>query len=349
MNIKVDILGGGVSGILSADFLSRKCEDVDISIHENKSFRDYSVNCAEGFINSRGWLGKLNEISVSIKPYIRNDIDESRQIFYRRGDVTENVVPTRNFYIVDRESWQKDFLRKLNENSNIEVNMASSSFDIDGDVIVDATGSSESDYLAKAVYGVYRGNFNDNQALLEFREGEDGYYWIFPHSEGVANIGYFGVSDVNMKKVREYVENKDVREEVEAGAGLLDFSLSADMHGLTEKKLLKEHKNKPMVKVGDAAGLVDPLTGEGLSGAVSSSYILAECLSDNRLESYEERVRKENLVLKKSMNLFRKRKENFDKFIEEVDILNQFRASSFKNKLLLLLKNPLKATKLIFK
>lgn len=331
---------------MAANFISKKCESVEVSVYEKQSLKNYSVNCAEGFINSRGWLGELNGIRVSIKPYVRNRVKEIKQVFDKDCGVRENVVPIDDFYIVDRESWQKDFLRKLED--EVEVNMGSGSFDVSGDLIVNATGSSESDYLAKAVYGVYKGNFNDNQAIMEFRERDDGYYWVFPHSKEVANIGYYGVSDVHMKKVKRYAKNKSVYEKLEIGGGSLDFSLSADMRGLTEKKLLKKYENKPMVEIGDAAGLVDPLTGEGLNGAVSSSYILAECLSENKLENYEKKVRIENSVLEKNMKLFRKRKENFDEFVEEIDVLNQFYNASFKNKLFSLLKNPLRITKLIF-
>jgi flavin-dependent dehydrogenase len=43
--------------------------------------------------------------------------------------------------------------------------------------------------------------------------------------------------------------------------------------------------------VGDAAGYVDALTGEGLAVAVSSARSLVDCLAEDRPEAYERRWR----------------------------------------------------------
>jgi geranylgeranyl reductase family protein len=45
--------------------------------------------------------------------------------------------------------------------------------------------------------------------------------------------------------------------------------------------------------LGDAAGLVDPFLGEGISYAIQSGKLAAECIIDNRIDDYNEKIEEE--------------------------------------------------------
>lgn len=50
-------------------------------------------------------------------------------------------------------------------------------------------------------------------------------------------------------------------------------------------------RNGPVLLVGDAAGLVDPLSGDGISEALVSARLAAAAILEHRLDGYEEALR----------------------------------------------------------
>ena len=159
-------------------------------------------------------------------------------------------------------------------------------------------------YMAsvKAYYKGVIGFHADN--YLEFYFHADflpGYFWIFPLPNGEANVGIAIVSEevskrkLNLKKcLQEVIDSKfkDRFKDAELIGEIQGFGLPL---GSKKRKLSGEN----YMLLGDAACLIDPLTGEGIANALVSGAVAAEqaakCLEKNDfsaqiLRGYDERI-----------------------------------------------------------
>ena len=159
-------------------------------------------------------------------------------------------------------------------------------------------------YMAsvKAYYKGVTGFHADN--YLEFYFHKDflpGYFWIFPLPNGEANVGIAIVSEevskrkLNLKKcLQEVIDSKfkDRFKDAELIGEIQGFGLPL---GSKKRKLSGEN----YMLLGDAACLIDPLTGEGIANALVSGAVAAEqaakCLEKNDfsaqiLRGYDERI-----------------------------------------------------------
>ena len=120
-----------------------------------------------------------------------------------------------------------------------------------------------------------------------------GYLWIFPLPDGAANVGVGMPTDklsknkVNLKKelirlLDEHPRFKDRFAEAELDGKIKGFGLPL---GSKKRKISGDN----YMLVGDAASLVDPLTGEGIGNASISGRFAAlqakECLDANDFSS----------------------------------------------------------------
>ena len=154
----------------------------------------------------------------------------------------------------------------------------------------------------KAYYSGVTGFHKDN--FLEFYFLKDflpGYFWIFPLPNGEANVGIAIVSEdvskrkLNLKKcLEEVIETrfKDRFTNAQIVGKIEGFGLPL---GSKRRKLSGEN----YMLTGDAASLIDPLTGEGIANALLSGVVAAEkaaeCLkkgdfSAKILRGYDERI-----------------------------------------------------------
>jgi geranylgeranyl reductase family protein len=122
-----------------------------------------------------------------------------------------------------------------------------------------------------------------------------GYGWIFPKG-GAVNVGVGGPVPVG-KVLRSYLTNFMQKEQI-LRPGMLS-KLKFRGHPLPTLTARTKLSSSCVVLVGDAAGLVEPLTGEGISNACHSADIAAKYIlesldrSGDLVESYERRIRNE--------------------------------------------------------
>ena len=121
-----------------------------------------------------------------------------------------------------------------------------------------------------------------------------GYGWIFPKGGGV-NIGV-GCPSVIARVLRPYLRRFIERE------GILKPNtfdkLQFRGHPLPTLTPATRLSSDKVILVGDAAGLVEPLTGEGISNACQSAEIASQFIMDNlnrsgNEEPYDRRIRTE--------------------------------------------------------
>ncbi len=156
-----------------------------------------------------------------------------------------------------------------------------------------------------------RGYFKDvegpaNQADLHFsRESFPGYCWLFPTGENQANVGVGTVLDTipSGKSLNELL-NQLIKNDLALHKRLRNAKLVGQIRGWP---LTTYNANQPLVDnrvmlVGDAAGLVNPINGEGIQYALLSgrwasevaiSSLTANDLSKEALSAYQEIVERE--------------------------------------------------------
>lgn len=119
-----------------------------------------------------------------------------------------------------------------------------------------------------------------NQIELHFlKEVKPGYFWLFPAGNGIANIG-IGLSKTDAKKetrtlteILDDVTNSPYFKKRFANAERLEKPVGWNLPLGTIHR--KNHGNGFML-LGDAAGLVDPFTGEGIGNAMVSAKCAIE-------------------------------------------------------------------------
>jgi menaquinone-9 beta-reductase len=150
----------------------------------------------------------------------------------------------------------------------------------------------------KGVTGFHKDNFLEFYFLKDFLPG---YFWIFPLPNGEANVGIAIVSEdvskrkLNLKKCLEHVIETRFKERF-TNAEIIG---KIEGFGLPLGSKKRQLSGDNYMLTGDAACLIDPLTGEGIANALLSGVVAAEkaaeCLEKNDfsakiLRGYDERI-----------------------------------------------------------
>jgi len=124
----------------------------------------------------------------------------------------------------------------------------------------------------------YRGGL-----VLELGVVPGGYAWVFPKGDHV-NVGVGGWESEG-PRLREHLRRLcDVHD--------VDFGALTDVRGyrLPYRHAASRFASDKVLLVGDAAGLIDPLSGDGMYEAFVSANRAAEAVLSGDLASYESRV-----------------------------------------------------------
>ena len=242
-------------------------------------------------------------------------------------------------YVSKRIDFDHFLVEEVKRRSNIEfiegVEIKDYEFVGDGFVLTDQTGSfqlkttllipangayssfsrkyagleKDNKHYVAAIRAYYEGvHFPEQENFIELhfiRSIIPGYFWVFPLPNGMANVGvgmrsdYINKRKVNLKEalaniieqhplVKPRFENAVLKEKI------LGYGLPL---GSKPRTLSGDH----FMLVGDAAHLIDPLTGEGIGNAFYSGFIAAEqaaaCFkagdfSAATLQAYDQRIRR---------------------------------------------------------
>ncbi len=122
---------------------------------------------------------------------------------------------------------------------------------------------------------------------IQFLQGLEGYIWVFPRP-GHLSVGICGkgvpASELR-KQLERYMEEHSIRRE---GSTFYSHLLpSLDTPAWKKNRVAGDR----WMAVGDAAGLVDPVTGEGLYYAMRSADLAARTLLNEAVEKTEQAYR----------------------------------------------------------
>ncbi len=124
----------------------------------------------------------------------------------------------------------------------------------------------------------------DKQIELHFiDEIIPGYFWIFPLENGLANVGigmkhsYIRKNQINLKEVLKLAIHSKMFKERFADAEPLEAPRGWN---LPVGSVHRKNYGNGFLLAGDAAGLIDPFTGEGIGNAMYSAKIAAQTIKE---------------------------------------------------------------------
>ncbi|WP_202319064.1 NAD(P)/FAD-dependent oxidoreductase [Archaeoglobus neptunius] len=355
MKLKTGIVGGGLAGLLAAFWIKKKIADAEIDVFEKMSIDKYRIDCAEALINQRN---SFKLVGHMVKPFVKNRLTNIVWKF-NIGDetVTSTIHYSEEFcWMIDRIAWQKSLIDRISS-MGVEIHFGEKRdpHDLsDYDIVIDARGSMKNEYCGVGIYKIVCGDFSAIQKtnICEMSAEEPGtLYWIFPLGKNRANIGCGG-EKVKMKNLKSYIDNIHEKLKIfhdeKTGAGLLDYSYAACLYFKKEKKVVEHTDDTTIIRIGDAAGLVDPFTGEGMSGAILSAKLLSYSLTDSRCETYPSKLLRNNKFLARNMEASLLRRSSFDRFVKFMKLIDGVNGKYLGSKLFPL-RYPLRFLKMIRK
>jgi len=127
-------------------------------------------------------------------------------------------------------------------------------------------------------------NAEEISFFLDNEKYNSGYTWIFPKSKNTANIGICGKGNF-AKSFSEFLENT-----VKKKYG--NYSFLESKSGVISILAVQQnvYKNGAFL-TGDAAGFADPIFKGGMTQAMLSAKLVAQCISDEKPDTYESLVR----------------------------------------------------------
>ncbi|MFB6490152.1 MAG: NAD(P)/FAD-dependent oxidoreductase [Thermoproteus sp. AZ2] len=229
---------------------------------------------AIGVDSSRRYFKACGEAVPVETPLVdrRYIVDTVRRYkFYSwRREVGEVAYSRARWHIVEKAQWIESMRR------------GGASGEGGWDILVKAGGPYQSvgEKIIVARAYVEGRRLEDETAYFVFPEAGVGFYWVFPHG-GVLNVGggFLGVSNP-VPYVLKFVEEW-------LGGGRV-----VDVRGapLTVRPTILLHDGEGF-RIGEAAGLVYPLTGEGIRPGILSALALASALKTKRpLETYRRQL-----------------------------------------------------------
>ena len=295
---KIAVLGGGVAGSLLS-YLIKTRTNFDIKIFDIRE--KYVKPCGDIVPNIYS-----PPVPWDVKFRIK------RFAFYLDGELM-NEIEYRNtkWVVIDKWGWLNKMREKVgvsyisyfNKNSFDYVIDAKGPYDMDREVV----------YTTRALI---KTNKFDDIAIFEFNTKYTGFYWVFPSEDGILNVGAGFLEYKNSKElVLNYIKGKY------KDAQILDVrGAPISVSPIKDKKF----------KIGEARGLVFPLSGEGIRPSAISAEVAFEALykekdfetyMDESLKKLYNAINVQHLLLKLYRNSSLSLRKSLLKILFKSDIL----------------------------
>ena len=292
------VVGAGPAGSLAAREASKN--GVNVLLIDKKAEIGTPKRCAEGIITRT-----LKEANIEYNPrWIAQKIDAIRLVAPNSNElVLDNNVQKLpdTGYILERKVFDKhmamDAIRngtrvmlrtqaktvaRMDDTLIVNAISMGQPIEIHAKIIIAADGpeshiarqlglksNTPMKDMASCVQYEMVGIDKDNPNQIDIFIGSvapAGYVWIFPKSDDVANVG-LGVLKTYVDDTSQDILNNFVKSHKETqNAQAVEMNVGGDPLG----GIVKERYADNIMVVGDAAGFVDPLTGDGIRGALLS-------------------------------------------------------------------------------
>ena len=260
-----------------------------------------------------------NELNVPFKLNFNSEKDKAPGFIAKRKDFDNylyNKAKENRLIQIIENATISDFSRK---NNSIYLASKDKSIEFEAKIVVAADGpyskiakelmhfSISDDFNCLGLRAYYENVSElDKDGFIELHFLEEllpGYFWIFPLPNGGANIGAGIRTDlmrkkkINLKKsFQKIIEEHPIISKRFKNATLID---DVKFHGLPLGGIKRPISSNNLILTGDAAGLVDPFTGEGIGNAMISGKLAAETIQNainkndftvENLSTYDEAI-----------------------------------------------------------
>jgi len=288
VSIKVDIVGGSLSGLSTAISLKEHDPSITVIIHEKYKEIGYNYEgrrCGEAHTVIGEWT-KWKPVGASVFNEIHlADVTVGKKHYQVK-------VPTGIAFMLNRQEFICQLAREA-EKKGAEFHLSekiTSLEDLHGDYIVDASGCPSSVRrilrLNQRFLGTtYQQTLQDANCFVAdtmkiLFTSYLGYFWIFPRNpknhEVNVGIGILGDFGYQLKEILEQFKSE------QNIAGTVNYVVA----GLVPLGLQHPLKYRNILFVGDAGVGAFPLNGQGIYRALMSGEIAGRCIASKTPESY---------------------------------------------------------------
>jgi len=311
-NSDVIIIGGGLAGLTSAIHLSKS--GLKVILIEKNEFPKHKV-CGEYISNEV--LPYFESLGLKISDLKPSNIDKL-EFSNTNGKVISNKLPLGGFgisrYFLDNYLFEKAKEKgcQIIQDSVIDIQFIENQFHIStsnnlkfkSKIAIGAFGKRSNidqklnrNFIQKkspwlAVKAHYSGIFEDN--LVGLHNFEGGYCGVSKVEKDIINICYLVdyESFKNHKNIEEFqseviYKNPNLKSIFESSTLLFDKPLTISQICFEKKATVENH----ILMIGDTAGLIHPLCGNGMAMAIHSAKIASELIIDflnNTINSRKE-------------------------------------------------------------
>lgn len=358
MFIETDVLvvGAGPAGSSAAKHAA--LNGAEVLMVEKKSEIGSPKRCAEG-------VSKDGLIKLGIEPssrWVTSEIDGVRLVSPGGIDVwlTQDTVKLPEMgYVVERKVFDKFMamdaaragadimiktlvkgLEKRDDHVMVKAERMGKEIEIKAEMVIGADGPEsrvgrwgglkttvKPKYMESGAQFEMVGVQMENPNALEFYFGSvapGGYAWIFPKGDDIANVGLAVISTLTEKSAYEHLLDFVKTCPATKNATAVELNIGGDPVGGIIKKISTDR----ILVVGDAAGMVNPLTGGGIISGMQGGLIAGEIAaaavkegdtSEKRLSMYDKRCEKE---IGDSFNKYMKSREYLESLSDrELDLI----------------------------
>lgn len=332
-NKEVLIIGGGLAGLTAAIHLSKI--GLQITVIEKNEFPKHKV-CGEYISNEV--LPYLNWLNLNIANLNPTNITQL-EFSTASGKTIKSVLPLGGFgisrFALDEYLYKKalengcKILQDNVENIQFEDNQfivtTAKKTILKSEIVIGAFGKRSNidqklnrDFIQKKSYWLavkahYSGDFPNNSVGLHNFKG--GYCGVSKVEKDIINICYLADYETfkRFKNIEEYQksvvsENPHLKVIFEKSKLLFEKPLTISQISFDKKQVVENH----ILMIGDTAGLIHPLCGNGMAMAIHSAKIVSELVgkyynneikSRNKLE--EKYIQEWNFNFKKRLKMGR--------------------------------------------
>jgi menaquinone-9 beta-reductase len=315
---QVIIIGGGLAGLTAAIHLSKF--GIQVTIIEKNSFPKHKV-CGEYISNEV--LPYLKSLDLDINSLYPTNISKL-QFSTRNGKTIKTKLPLGGFgisrYVLDEYLYQKAISNRcqvIQENAE-SIDFIDDEFTIitsnniilKSKIVIGAFGKrsnidqklnrkfiqQKSPWLAVKAH--YSGNFDTD--LVGLHNFKGGYCGVSKVEKNKINVCYLADYETfkQFKNIDDYQKNilsknPNLKEILENSTLLFDKPLTISQISFEEKKAVENH----ILMIGDTAGLIHPLCGNGMAMAIHSAKIVSELIEKYYKNKIISRTELENQYL----------------------------------------------------
>jgi len=288
MLIKVDIVGGSLSGLSAAISLKETNPDIDVVVHEKHKTIGYNPEgrrCGEAHSVEGEWA-KWKPVGKSVfnNIYHVETLVGNKQFILERKPGTSCILNRQEFICqLARDTAKRGAAIQTNDK-------ITSVTELDGEYIIDGSGCPSTIKrelgLDTGIKGItYQQTLEDSNVFISDTVkimfiGVFGYYWIFPRDpkkkEVNLGVGALGNIPYDLKKMLQtFKEEQNITGKVNYVTG-----------GLIPAGLQRPLRYKNILFVGDAGVGTFPVTGQGIYRALISGDVAGNCIAQGRPEKY---------------------------------------------------------------